>query len=141
VWSAAFLTPLFAEYRVGLARVDITPPIGHEMGGYSARTHLNPDYDKTPLAEDAVEMMKQIGDKLGVEAVRVARGVKTVVPQNPRIQTKAVVLPILWATPTDISYLPTIAAAVRGGYGANSTVTPTEVGAGEGMLNTGLISI
>jgi neutral ceramidase len=39
------------------------------------------------------------------------------------------------------SYFPTIAAAVRGGYGANSTVVPTEVGTGERMLNTGLISI
>jgi neutral/alkaline ceramidase-like enzyme len=28
-----------AEYRVGIARVDITPPIGHQMGGYAARTH------------------------------------------------------------------------------------------------------
>ncbi len=26
-----------AEFRAGVARVDITPPIGHEMGGYSAR--------------------------------------------------------------------------------------------------------
>lgn len=39
------------------------------------------------------------------------------------------------------AYFPTIAAAVRGGYGANSTVVPTEVGTGERMLNTGLISI
>jgi len=28
-----------AEYRAGIARVDITPPIGHEMGGYAARKH------------------------------------------------------------------------------------------------------
>jgi hypothetical protein len=39
------------------------------------------------------------------------------------------------------AYFPTIAAAVRGGYGANSTVAITEVGAGERMLNTGLIAI
>lgn len=38
-------------------------------------------------------------------------------------------------------YLPTIAAAVRGGYGANSSVNPSAVGTGERMLNTGLISI
>jgi hypothetical protein len=41
-WSLLLLwMPLAAaaDYRAGIARVDITPPIGHEMGGYSARTH------------------------------------------------------------------------------------------------------
>ena len=38
-------------------------------------------------------------------------------------------------------YFPTIAAAVRGGYGANNTATQVELGAGERMLNTGLISL
>jgi len=28
---------LAADFRAGVARVDITPPVGHEMGGYSAR--------------------------------------------------------------------------------------------------------
>ena len=39
------------------------------------------------------------------------------------------------------AYFPTIAAAARGGYGASTTVNPTEVGIGERMLNTALISI
>jgi hypothetical protein len=38
-------------------------------------------------------------------------------------------------------YFPTIAAAVRGGYGADSVENPTEVGTGERMVNTALISI
>ncbi|MGA3185582.1 MAG: hypothetical protein ABSF22_00600 [Bryobacteraceae bacterium] len=174
---------------------------------------INPYFDKTPLVEDAVAVMKQTGDKLGAEAVRVARSIKTAAPKNPSIQTKIVVLPVAnrWNTtkleeqlaqlhtssgiarrlvaqdmqipvttllldrdlaivgfagepfvefqmqlraksplPNSFllgytngyyAYLPTIAAAARGGYGANSTVNPTEVGAGERMLNTGLISI
>jgi neutral ceramidase len=38
-------------------------------------------------------------------------------------------------------YFPTIAAAVRGGYGANSTATQVEVGTGERLLDVGLISL
>jgi hypothetical protein len=38
-------------------------------------------------------------------------------------------------------YFPTMAAAVRGGYGANSTATQVEVGTGERLLDTGLISL
>jgi hypothetical protein len=180
---------------------------------------INPFYDKTPLIEDAAGVMKQTGDKLGAEAVRVARAIKTSAAQNPSIQTKTVFLtvanrwnrekleaelqaryhtssgiakrllvPSMQAPVTTLllrlgsvdrdlaivgfagepfvefqmqlraksplpnsfllgytngyyAYLPTIAAAARGGYGANSTVNPTEVGTGEWMLNTGLISI
>ena len=39
------------------------------------------------------------------------------------------------------AYFPTTAAAVRGGYGANSTVAHVEVDAGDRMLNSGLISL
>lgn len=34
---ALTLTASAADFRAGVARVDITPPVGHEMGGYSAR--------------------------------------------------------------------------------------------------------
>ncbi len=180
---------------------------------------INPYYDKTPLIEDAVAMMKQTGRLLGVEAVRVARTVTTRAPANLRIQSKTVVLSVanrwdvdklravlrdryrieggraarllrehmdmpvttvllnfsspeqdlafvgmpgepfvefqmqlrakspvrnsflLGYTNGYFAYFPTIAAAVRGGYGADSTVVPSEVGTGERMLNTGLISI
>jgi neutral ceramidase len=38
-------------------------------------------------------------------------------------------------------YFPTIAAALRGGYGANSTSTQVEVGTGERLVDIGLISL
>jgi neutral ceramidase len=175
---------------------------------------INPYYDKTPLLDDAVNLMRETGRKLGEEAVRVAGAVSTRVPAEPRIESKTVViaarnrwnteklravlkeryrldesraarllrenmeLPVttvllnrdiafvgmpgepfvefqmqlraksplrnsflLGYTNGYFAYFPTIAAAVRGGYGANSTVVPTEAGTGERMLNTGLISI
>lgn len=180
---------------------------------------INPYYDKTPLIEDAVGVMKQTGQKLAEEAVRVARSIKTRPEESTRIETKTVVLTVAnrWdrtkleaelkdntrITPSHakrllveemktpvttlllnfgspdrdlafvgfpgepfvefqmqlraksplpnsfligytngyFAYLPPIAAAVRGGYGGNSSVNPTEVGTGERMLNTGLISI
>lgn len=180
---------------------------------------INPYYDKTPLIEDAVGMMKQTGRLLGVEAVRVVKTVTTRTPENLRIQSKTVVLSVanrwnldklravlrdryhieggraarllrehmempvttlllnlsspdqnlafvgmpgepfvefqmqlrakspvrnsflLGYTNGYFAYFPTIAAAVRGGYGADSTVVPSEVGTGERMLNTGLVSI
>ena len=175
---------------------------------------INPYYDKTPLMQDAVVRMQETGRKLGTEALRVARGIRTEVVPAPSIQTKTVVLHVRsrWNVPkirevlkqryrldelraarllreemdlpvttlllnkelafmtmpgepfvefqtqwrarsplpnsyllgyTDglFGYFPTISAAVRGGYGANNTATQVEVGAGERMLDTGLISL
>src|SRR5215470_16643509 len=53
---------------------------------------INPYFDKTPLIEDAVGVMKQNGQKLGMEAVRVARSIQTHAANNPKIQSKTVVL-------------------------------------------------
>jgi hypothetical protein len=193
--------------------------VEQQLGGMAfflqgAPGDINPYFDKTPLIEDAVGVMKQTGVKLGTEAVRVARTITTRAPENPRIQSKTVIVPaanrwdieklrtvlkeryrieggratrllrenmelpvttvllnqdlafvgmpgepfvefqmqlraksptpnsfLLGYTNGYYAYFPTIAAAVRGGYGADSTVVPTEVGTGERMLNTGLISI
>jgi neutral ceramidase len=193
--------------------------IEQQLGGMAfflqgAPGDINPYYDKTTLIEAAVGLMKQTGQKLGAEAVRVAKSIRTTAPASPRIQTKTVVLearnrwnleklrPVLQEryhmeeiragrlladhmqlpvttlminqdltfvgmpgepfvefqmqlraksplpnsfligyTNGYFAYFPTIAAAVRGGYGADSTVVPTEAGTGERMLNTGLISI
>jgi neutral ceramidase len=193
--------------------------IEQQLGGMAfflqgAAGDINPYYDKTTLIEDAVGLMKQTGQKLGAEAVRVAKSIRTTAPASPRIQTKTVVLearnrwnleklrPVLQEryhmeeiragrlladhmqlpvttlminqdltfvgmpgepfvefqmqlraksplpnsfligyTNGYFAYFPTIAAAIRGGYGADSTVVPTEAGTGERMLNTGLISI
>jgi len=180
---------------------------------------INPYFDKTPLIEDAVNVMKQTGEKLAMEAVRVAKTIQTQSPKTPKIQSKTVVLEVAnrwnaeklqaemkarypsssgiarrlivkemqmpvttlllnfgspdrdlafvgfpgepfvefqmqWRAKSPVpasfflgytngyyAYFPTIAAAARGGYGANSTVNPSEVGTGERMLDTGLISL
>jgi hypothetical protein len=180
---------------------------------------INPYFDKTPLIEDAVGVMKQTGEKLGREAVRVARTIQTQSPKVLTIRSKTVVLEVAnrwnaeklqaelkaryptssgiarrlvvkemqmpvttllldlggperdlafvgfpgepfvefqmqWRARSPVpasfflgytngyfAYFPTIAAAARGGYGANSTVNPSEVGTGERMLDTGLVSL
>jgi len=180
---------------------------------------INPYYDKTPLGQDAVALMKQTGQTIGAEAVRVAKRIQTAAPASPQIQTKTVIVPsrnrwneeklrvavdekfhmeparaarlmadnmqlpvttlllrtgdpdqdlafvglpgepfvefetqlrsrspvpnsfLIGYTNGYFAYFPTIAAAVRGGYGADSTVVPTEAGTGERMVNVGLVSI
>jgi neutral ceramidase len=210
-----------ADYPSEMRRY-IEQEMGHSSMAFflqGAPGDINPYFDKTPLIEDALGVMKQTGQKLGMEAVRVARSIRTQAPGNLRIQSKTVVLKVgnRWNTeklqaelkaryPTSsgiarrlvvqemqmpvttlllnlgsperdlafvgfpgepfvefqmqwrakspvpasfflgytngyFAYFPTIAAAARGGYGANSTVNPSEVGTGERMLDTGLISL
>ena len=71
--------------------------VEQQLGGMAfflqgAPGDINPYYDKTTLIEDAVALMKQTGQKLGTEAVRVAKSIRTETPENPQIQTKTVVL-------------------------------------------------
>jgi hypothetical protein len=46
---------------------------------------INPYYDKMALSEDGVRRMKETGQQLGEEVVRVAQAVKTTAPENPRL--------------------------------------------------------
>src|SRR5579872_4569741 len=55
---------------------------------------INPYYDKTPLIEDAIAVMKQTGQKLAEEALRVAGAIKTRPEESTRIETKTVVLTV-----------------------------------------------
>jgi len=210
-----------ADYP-GEMRRYVEQELGHGVMAFflqGASGDINPYYDKTPLIEDALEVMKQTGQRLGAEAVRLAQSIRTQAPESAHIRSKTVVLGVanrwdvaklepilkdryritgaranrllaqdmqapvttllldlgsrdrdlafvgmpgepfvefqmqlraksplpnsflLGYTNGYFAYLPTIAAAVRGGYGANSSVNPTEAGTGERMLNTGLISI
>ena len=47
---------------------------------------INPYFDKTPLNEDADRIMKETGEQLGKEAVRVARGITTKTPEKPSLK-------------------------------------------------------
>jgi hypothetical protein len=210
-----------ADYPSEMRRY-IEQEMGHGSMAFflqGAPGDINPYFDKTPLIEDAAGVMKETGQKLGMEAVRVAHSIQTQAPENPKIQSKTVVLTVAnrwnleklqaeikarfpnssgiarrlvvqemqmpvttlllnlgsperdlafvgfpgepfvefqmqWRAKSPVpasfflgytneyfAYLPTIAAAARGGYGANSTVNPSEVGTGERMLDTGLISL
>jgi len=216
---------LFSPDYPGEMRRVVEQQLGlNETGGMAfflqgAPGDINPYFDKTTLGQDAVALMKQTGQKIGAEAVRVAKKIQTVAPAAPKIQTRTVIIesrnrwdleklqkevveknhmePLRAARATadhmqlpvttllirtgdpdsDLAfvglpgepfvefetqlrsrspmpnsfligytngyfwYFPTIAAAVRGGYGANSVENPTEVGTGERMVNAGLISI
>ncbi|HEX4949122.1 MAG TPA: neutral/alkaline non-lysosomal ceramidase N-terminal domain-containing protein [Blastocatellia bacterium] len=176
---------------------------------------INPMLDKTPLAENADNEMRRVGETLGREVARVSRSIQTETPTNPdlacfseemqfknrwsqesirsaifaaygpnpakryfRYLNDPIAAPVttlvinrniaLVGLPGEpfvglqlllkqrsplaatflcgytngyIGYFPTIHAAVTGGYGGNTIVTRVEVGAGERMVDRGLIHI
>jgi len=50
-----------------------------------AAGNINPYYDKTYLDEDAAEMVRQTGERLGREVVRIARQIQTAAPPEPQV--------------------------------------------------------
>ena len=67
----------------GLRRVDKSPICFFLQ---AAPGDINPYFDKTPLNEDADRIMKETGEQLGKEAVRVARGITTKAPEKPSLK-------------------------------------------------------
>ncbi|MEP7272063.1 MAG: neutral/alkaline non-lysosomal ceramidase N-terminal domain-containing protein [Acidobacteriota bacterium] len=203
-----------AEYIASeLTTSGVTAPLGFFLQG--APGDINPMIDKTPLAENADEEMRNLGRQLGREVVRVARTIMTERPANPDIaflseelrfrnrwdldklsamltaayreggsrRYQRYVVPEISTPVTTLvinkqiaivglpgepfvglqlllkqrsplaatflcgytngyyGYFPTMSAAVSGGYGANTIVTRVEVGAGERMIDRGLIHI
>src|SRR5215467_10932846 len=75
----------------------IEDQMGHGVMAFflqGAPGDINPYFDKTPLIEDAAGVMKQTGERLGMEAVRVARAIQALAPENPKIQSKTVMLTV-----------------------------------------------
>lgn len=181
---------------------------------------INPYYASTPLKEGAVAWRNWTGERLGREAVRVARSIRPIVPAQPSIEFADDVLPFRLRWPTRqfregllgtygpkifedhadllahdpppshldlhvtslllnrevalagmpgepfvdfqiewrarcpvqhaflagytngyFDYLPTIAAAAEGGYGAADSNTYVQVGAGERMLRQAVVRV
>jgi hypothetical protein len=176
---------------------------------------INPYMDKTPLAENADQVMVETGIQLGQEAARVAKSIRTAAPARPSLKanldslsfrlrwdrnkllaglaqlageatarryapvmSEVIEAPVMTFLINDeialagmpgepfvdfqvglrsrspvrtnffvgysngyIAYIPTIRAAVEGGYGANSLTTRVEVGAGETMLDHSIITL
>src|SRR6185369_4730835 len=46
---------------------------------------INPLLDKTPLAENAEAIKREVGEKLGREVARVAHTIQTEMPANPEV--------------------------------------------------------
>ncbi len=192
------------------------PPAPVCMFVQGAAGDINPYYDKTPLAENAVGLMRETGRILGAEVLRVLKGVNTrPVPDaeirlsrevlefpsrwnrekllarlagaglnadsrarierstRARYRTPLTVmmlarefafvgvpgeiftdyqidlrervrdLPVIFAgyTNGNVGYIPTIKAAVDGGYGASQLGTSIEVGAGNRLIDKAVIQL
>jgi len=210
-----------ADYPGAMARLVEAGFTGNQTSGpicfflQGAPGDINPLMDKTPLAENAEEIKREVGEKLGREVVRVARTIRTEAAANAEVaylseelrfqnrwdldklrqmvnfafppavakRYQRYVTPEIVATVSTLvinkqiaivglpgepfvglqlllkqrsplpatfmtgytngyyGYFPTIGASVSGGYGANSFVTRVEIGAGERMVDRGIIHL
>jgi hypothetical protein len=70
ILAASALSLAAADFRAGIARVDITPPIGHAMGGYSDRKGNAAGTHSTHIAEDVLFLVKGVDVRHHAEARR-----------------------------------------------------------------------
>ncbi len=125
--------------EAGAAKADITPPTGHPMWGYAARRDapsvgvLDPLYARALVLSAGGTRDALVGLDLG-RALSLKR----------RARLEHVFF--LGYCNDYQQYFPTIEAAAEeaaaeGGYGADATVSPAEVGAGERMIDRALIHL
>ena len=212
-YSADFPGAMAAVVEAGLRAPSGAAPVCFFLQG--APGDINPLLDKTPLSEDADRIRTEVGEHLGREVVRVARGIATATPETPEVAflseemrfpnrwdlnvLREMIVRVYGPTPARrymqyvvpeivapvttlvlnrqialvglpgepfvglqlllkqrsplaatfmcgytngyVGYFPTISAAVTGGYGGNTIVTRVEPGAGERMVDRGVIHI
>jgi neutral ceramidase len=79
---------------------------------------INPYYDKTPLVQDAVRLMRETGIQLGREVCRVSRGIATRVPEKPSLDHSLDLLQfeVRWDIDRLLAHLDTLSPQAAGRY-------------------------
>lgn len=87
---------------------------------------INPYFDKTPLQEDGERLMKETGQQLGKEVVRIARAINTEAPTKPSLQHSLDVIPfgLRWDAEKVLPELEKRVDPATAGYYRRSLVAP-----------------
>ncbi len=87
---------------------------------------INPYFDKTPRAEDADRLMKETGEQLGQEALRVARGITTRAPEKPSLKYSLDTMnfDLRWDVEKVMAVIEKRVDATRAGYYRRSMTSP-----------------
>lgn len=117
-----------ADLKAGVARVEVTPPVGSLMYGYGARGTNVSTGVRDPLFAKAL-VLDDGEAKVGIVTLDLGS-----FPKENADNVRALLL-----EEADIEHI-TIKATTEGGYGADSA-TRVEVGAGERLVNQALINL
>ncbi|MBI3851737.1 MAG: neutral/alkaline non-lysosomal ceramidase N-terminal domain-containing protein [Verrucomicrobia bacterium] len=87
---------------------------------------INPYFDKTPLNEDADRLMKETGEQVGKEAVRVAHSITTKAPDKPSLKYSldTMKFDLRWDAEKVMALVEKRVDATTAGYYRRSLVSP-----------------